>query len=76
MFLHALLETNVNLRIDEDVVDVQLALSDIGSGHGVNGGLIERGISGVAVLKELVGVSKVEDDETLTIWNFPSLSRF
>ena len=67
MFLHALLETNVNLRIDEDVVDVQLALSDIGSGHGVNSGLIERGISGVAVLKELVGVSKVEDDETLTI---------
>lgn len=59
MVLHVLYETNFNLRINEDVIDIQLALGNVRNRDGVNGGLIEEGIGCVAVLKELAGRSQI-----------------
>jgi len=53
------LRLNINLRVNEDVVDIQLALGNVRNRDGVNSGLIKEGIGGVAVLKELAGAGEI-----------------
>lgn len=68
----ALDEDVMDFRIDEDVVDVQLEGGDIRDRHGVDGGLVEVGVVGVALLEDVRGTSEVDVDETLAVRLVPS----
>jgi hypothetical protein len=60
-------EDIVDLRVHEDVVDVELAEEDIRNRDGVGGGSIQRGILSMKVLEDVLGGSQSKGDETLTV---------
>jgi hypothetical protein len=68
------LRLTFNLRVHEDVVDVQLEAGNIRDRHGVDRGLVEAGVVRVTLLEDVGGRSEIDIDESLSIRFILSLS--
>jgi hypothetical protein len=66
MLLHVLLETTLNLRVYEDVVNVQLAHLDVRNRGRVTTWVVIKG-SVTNMLKDLVGIGQGNVNKTLTV---------
>jgi len=62
-------EDIVDLGIDEDVVDPELAKVNVRDWDGIRSWVVASGINGVQALQELVGVRESYVNEALTIGN-------
>lgn len=60
-------EDVVDLRVNEDVVNVELASLDVRDGHGVSAGAVKSGIEGVNVLENISSAGEGKIDEALTV---------
>lgn len=73
-FFMYFLRLTFNLRVHEDVVDVQLEAGNIRDRHGVDSGLVEAGVVRVTLLEDVGGRSEIDIDESLSIRFILSLS--